>query len=72
MAKEQKQGVFVVMSYWYGTHDDEAVYGEVSKVERVVIGTQGRAEDVEREIENSIKDKSRFCYTEIVETSITE
>jgi hypothetical protein len=64
--------VYVVMSYWYGTHDDTSVFGEVSKVERVVRGNKSRAESVEKEIQETICDKHNYCYTDIVDTEMCE
>lgn len=62
--------VWVVLSYWYGLND-ESTYGDDSKVERVVRGTYKRAQEVEAEIKASLEGKSRFCYTDIVESTLS-
>ena len=65
------ESVYVIMSYWYGMHD-EAKFGEDSKVERVVRGTKARADEVQREIVAQIKDQFNYCYVEVVETEMCE
>jgi len=62
------QKAYVIMSYWYGTHDDEARFGEDAKVERVVIGDRDHANAVEKKIQEQIRDKYRYCYTDVIET----
>lgn len=64
--------VYVVMSYWYGTHDDTPVFGKVSKVERVVRGDKVRAAQVELEISAKLMDESGYCYVDSVEAEMGE
>ena len=62
--------VYVVMSYWYGMHDDSPRFGEVAKVERVVRGDQARVSEVELEVSAKLMDEYGYCYVDSEETEM--
>ena len=62
---------WVIMSYWFGA-GMTAKYGEVAKVETVVLTSMENAHDVEREVFERVSRTENFCYTDVVETTVTE
>lgn len=56
---------YVIVSYWWGIHEDNPRYAEEKRTERVVIGSRKFAQTIADDLADCFAKDSTFCYVEV-------